>query len=961
MRRLVFPLGLAFALLAARARAQSASADWKTIATAHFRVHYPSAFEAWARRTAGSIEAVHGEVAAYVGYAPKKTIDVIVADPEADANGSAFPFLDRPYLVLWAFPPDAESGLGDYTDWMDLVSVHEVAHVLHLTRPRNRPGLFARLLPLPLGPVALNAPRWVTEGYATVVEGVLTGSGRPNSSFRAMVLRRFAIEGKLPSYGALSGVSGWLGGSMAYLVGSSYLEWLEAKEGEGSLRKLWKRMASRRAEPFAASFRAVFGRSPSDLYDRFRAEVTAQALAEEKRREAAGLAEGEPWQRLEGATVAPQVSPDGERLLALRAPKRGESGLAVWTVEESEEERTADARRRERAEELAKDPEEVPAKPESPRPRSPRWTLPRWNGQAPQDPRFMPDGKRVLFARRTPDADARRRLDLWLWDVDGGGAARVTRGADVSDADPSPDGRSAVAVRNRFGVSELVRVDLATGGVEALPAGGAGDAWRVWSHPRFAPDGRSIAAVLHENAAWRLVVLPASGGAPRPVACCAVGAPAWSRDGERIFFGSDASGVWEVASVDAAGRETPEALTRVDGGAFDPAPAPDGTALWFLAMTAKGVDLRRLPLPAEPRPLLPRAGSDFPILPPPRIAPRAFARAEVEAPRAYDALATQVVRLASGFTVGPAGQSYQAGAEGADVLGRLAWQALGAYGNAAGPRGGSLAVAWRGLPAALRLQLFSALEKPGSQRLFRAPDQDQERRGLFADASWARPFDGGRVAVEAGGGWTRVEALAAGETFSRALGSARAETEWRRTRGRNGYAASVFADGAYGSTDGGAWRQFSAGARLSGITSAARLSVSARYGDTGGDPSRFDVFSIGGAESAIQPPGLDRNRVESPALPAALQTGARLESYRAELALAGLPLTIYAERLRAWDPALPKPGRIRIEGAELRLERLVPEELRPRGFTLYVGVGRVRSDAPRLRTTQGYGGLVYRP
>ena len=89
---------------------------------------------------------------------------------------------------------------------------------------------------------------------------------------------------------------------MAYLVGSSYLEWLEKREGAGSLRRLWKRMASRRGGRFSTAFRGVFGGSPADLYDRFRAETTAHALASEKALEAAGLVAGEKWQRLEGAT-----------------------------------------------------------------------------------------------------------------------------------------------------------------------------------------------------------------------------------------------------------------------------------------------------------------------------------------------------------------------------------------------------------------------------------------------------------------------------------------------------------------------------------------------------------------------------------------------------------------------------------------------------------------------------------
>jgi hypothetical protein len=775
-----------------------------------------------------------------------------------------------------------------------------------------------------------------------------------------MVLRRFAIEGKLPSYGALSGTSGWLGGSMAYLVGSGYLEWLEAREGAGSLRKLWKRMASRRGGGFSTAFRAVFGRSPAELYGRYRAELTAQAIAEEKRREAAGLREGDAWQRLAGATDSPQVSPDGKRLLAFRSPERGRGSLAVWQLEETEDERAAQEKRAREELELLDDPNEVADRPELPRPREPGWRLSRWNGQSPEWPRWLSDGRRVLFSRRVADAQGALRLDLFTWDVEGGGVSRVTRLADVGDADPAPGAGWAVAVRNRFGVSKLSRVDLATGQTSALDAGPATDAWRVWSHPRVSPDGRTIAALLHENGAWNLVTLPAQGGAPRVVACCAASPPSWSPDGTRLYFGSDASGVWEVASVDAGGAEKAAAMTRVTGGAFSPAPAPDGRSLFFLTLTARGVDLRRLSLPAETVEGLPREAAGFPILPPESLEFRRFPASEIAAPRPYRALSTQVIRVASEFSAGPSGNSYALGAEGGDVIGRLDWLALGAFGDAAGPRGGSLAAAWSGLAPKLTLQAFSSLEKPGSQRLVARPELDEQRAGVFASGSWGRPFDGGRVGLELGGGWSRVEALASDETFSRSLASTRLQAGITRTRGRSGFAVSLEFQGSLGNTAGGSWQQFSAGARLAGITSFATLAFSGRYGDTGGTPTRFDVFWVGGADSAIFPPGLDRNRVFRPALPTAMQLGERLETYRAELQFAGLPLVLYAERLRAWTAGSGQPDPVGLAGAELRLERFVPLEL-PDSISLYVGVARIRSEEPLVTSTQGYGGLIYRP
>ena len=961
MRR--FTLSALLALSTAHVlSAQPASAPWRTIDTAHFRVHFPAPFEAWARHAASTIEGIHERVTDFVGYRPGKPIDVLVEDPAAEANGMAYPFLDRPVIVLWTSPPEAESGIGEYGDWMQLVLTHEMAHIVHLTRPRNRPNLIERIIPLPIGPVLLNSPRWVAEGYATVVEGALTGSGRPHSSYRAMILRRFAIEGKLPSYGALSSTSGWLGGSMAYLVGSAYLEWLEEKEGKGSLVRLWKRMASRRGGDFHTAFKAIFGRPPNDLYDRFSAELTARAIEEERRLRAAGVVEGEPWQRLEGGTASPQVSPDGSKLLARRDPKRGESFVAVWAIEETEEERRALERRKRREEELLKDVNEVAEKVERPRPRAPGWRLPRTNGFAAENPRWMPDGRRVLFSRRAPDSDGVLHSDLYLWDVGGGGVTRVTHLADVSDADPESDGARAVAVRDRYGISNLTRVDLTTGEVRPIttPPSASEDPWLVWSHPRVSPDRRSVAALLHRAGRWRLALVSREGevtelateGVP-------FGPPAWSPDGTRLYVAADASGIWNLAELDPRGGS--REITRVTGGALSPAPSPDGKSLFFLELTGKGVDVRRLALPPQAPAPLARSEEGFPVLPPSDVADERPPRlSEIPSPKPYSAFGTHVLRLASGFSLGPDGNSYQVGAEGSDVIGRFRWAALASVGNAAGPRGGSVAASWYGLPVALSLQLFSAMEKPGRQHLVSRSELDEERRGGFLGASWERFFPAGRLRLETGAGAARVEALASRRTFDRTLGGARAQGALRRTRGKYGFRVETGLSGSFGRTDGFSWSQLEGGGRLTGLLPSANVSLSGRYGATGGSPTRFDLFALGGSTCAILPDGLDRNRIESPALPAAAQLGERFEAYRAELSPSGFPLVLFAERMRAWNGSAARPDWIRLEGIELRLERLIPPDLTG-PLSLYLGVARVRSREPRFDSTRGYAGLLFRP
>ena len=923
MRRVAF-IACLLCVAAPAAEAQGPSADWRTIETPHFRVHYPSPFEAWARHAAGLLEPIRERVTAFVGFEPGQPIEVVVADPAADANGMAVPFLDRPAIVLWTSPPAAASWMSDFPDWTEILATHEVAHVAHLARPHTGPASFlARLLPAPFGPIALGSPRWLFEGYATLVEGALTGSGRPASSLRAMVLRRLAIEGKLPPYAKLDGGSGWLGSAVPYLVGSAYLEWLAARAGEESLRELWRRMASRFAGGFAASFEEVFQGSPEDLYDRFTAETTARAIDEERRLEAEGLLAGELVLRLEGGTSSLQVSPDGSKLLARRDPARRESYLAIW------------------------DPASGPEAP-------PGWKLRRQDGFSASDPRWMPDGRTVLFSKRAPDAEGILRRDLYLWDHADGRVSRVTRREDLSEADPAPRGDFAIAVRNRFGVSTLARVDLATGATREIPVrAGSADAWPIWGEPRVSPDGRRVAALLHLDGRWRLVVLPVEGGDLRelPLGGAPLSAPAWSADGSALFVSrASASGIPGVVSVAADGDSEPKAWTRVSGGALSPATSPDGKRLYFLDWTAKGIDVRGL-VPAEPAAESPGVAA---------AASRATAAETVSEDRPYSVWRSQTVRPLLNFAIGPDGDTVQVGADGADVLGRFHWLAAASFGNTPGPRGGTAAAAWRGLPVALSLQLFSALEKPGSQSLAPRPELDQERRGGFVLAWWERPFTGGRFEADLGAGAASLEALAQDARFSRALGTSRLRLALRRTTGRWGAGLDLEATGSLGETRGLFWSQWSGGVRPAWITPVATLSLGGRWGGSGGSPSRFDAFAIGGSPSTILPPGFDRNRIENPALPFGVQLGTKYEAYRAALDFTGPPIVLYGEWLRAWSGSELRPDPVRAAGAEARLERLVPAEF-GRTLTFRVGAAWIDSVTPRFSTVRGYADLIYRP
>ncbi|MBV8200717.1 MAG: hypothetical protein JOZ15_08835, partial [Acidobacteria bacterium] len=445
---------------------QGPSGPWRSLVTPHYRIHFPAPFAAWAQRAAGELEAVRDRAIAEIGFAPPDVVDVVVSDPEADANGAALPLRGWPRLVLWTSPPPPDSEIGYYRDWIEDLLAHEEAHLVHLLRPSRNP-LLAHLLPV--GPIAL-APRWVVEGYATVVEGRLTGSGRPNGDLRAAILRRWAQGGRLPNYGRLASDShSWRGMSMAYLLGSAFLEWLEQRAGPGSLRKLWARMTARAGRGFDEAFAGIWENSPESLFDRFRAELTWRAMEAEKRVQAVGplaMREGALWQNLTWTTGAPAVSPDGSEIALVRHSRERPPELVVWrTAPDQEAERHW---REAQARQQARDPQDVPAVRTRPLPRKPLYTWTAAGGGDPAMPRFMPGGRSLLLVRFLPDGEGFLHPDLFEWRPESGEVRRITRQADLRDPDPAPDGAWAVAVRDRFGMSQLVTVDLRSGETRAL-------------------------------------------------------------------------------------------------------------------------------------------------------------------------------------------------------------------------------------------------------------------------------------------------------------------------------------------------------------------------------------------------------------------------------------------------------------------------------------------------------------
>jgi hypothetical protein len=923
-------------LLAPTLRAQAPSDDWRTLATAHYRIHYPREYEAWSTRAASRLEAVRQAVVEEVGYAPEVVTDVIVANPYADPNGLTYSFLDAPRIVLFTEPPGPDEEVGEYDEWLDLLAVHEVGHQVHLGRPSRNPLRHLLERVLPLDPLTLGAPRWVIEGYATVIEGRVTGSGRPSGTFRAAILRKLASTGRFPTYAQLDSDRRFLGMAMPYLVGSAYLEWLEARAGEGSLRKVWARMTARRRRSFDQAFEGVFGDSPSRLYGLFAAELTARAVAEARAGEAV---EGELWQETTRYSGDPAVSPDGERIAVVVRPFEEPARLVIWSTgaNTEAEERQANAI----AKLLERDPEDVAPVQTKRLPRKALQTLIPRDGGNIQWPRWTADGRTIIYSHRQPDLDGSLHYDLFRWVPATGEEARITRLADVRDADPFPDGRRAVAVRNRFGFSQLVFVDLMTGAVEELTPPSLDI---VYTHPRVSRDGTRIAYAAHgrtsgpaeptaardvpplagetparqAEGAWRLVVRDVSSGAEATLPTANAAQPEWSR--ENLFATVLAHGFIDIHSFDPrSGRSG--AVTRSAGAALDPAPAPDGR-LFFMSLEPDGWVVRVLGA-ARAVPEARVAEERAPVV-------RRFGPAAVGAARPYG-IGRQEVDWLMGGAYATELRALEIGVRMGDVVGRLDTVAVGSIGGGFGIRGGAASTMWRGWPVDVGGQLFAADER------------GTRMRGGVVRAMWDARWPLSGLSIEGAALAARLDDRSRNLVFAGAA--------WRRRQVFGAMRASQMVDirGVRGSTGGVRFAEL--GGRASATLHAGAFDAHIRYErrGTSGGASPYDRLSVGGLPSSVIPDELVAQRVFEPAYIPFTLTGDRYEGRRADVTWSGT--TVF------WQQHLMGPGERTVVGVERTLSIDPMPIVSLPAADLTVGIARLLDE----HRTRFWFGLRWRP
>jgi hypothetical protein len=206
---------------------------WRTLETTHFEVHFAETQRARARAVAGIAERVLPAITGLLRWQPASRIQIVVLDSADFANGLASP-LPFNYTMLFLSPPD-EGELLQNREWLELVLIHELFHIVHLDMARREPDALRRVfgrVPF-LFPNALQ-PGWIIEGLAVHAESdPAKGYGRLGQAHFEGMMRAEASRG-LRSLAELNADGRGFPLNRDYLYGAYFFAFLtERYGGEG--------------------------------------------------------------------------------------------------------------------------------------------------------------------------------------------------------------------------------------------------------------------------------------------------------------------------------------------------------------------------------------------------------------------------------------------------------------------------------------------------------------------------------------------------------------------------------------------------------------------------------------------------------------------------------------------------------------------------------------------------------
>lgn len=561
---------LALAVLLAAPPVLAASYDpdltWRSLDTEHFRITFHQGEEQLANELAATAEEIWDELTAELKTYPKRPTEIVLVDHTDVANGYAMT-IPVNTIVIFVTAPQESSSLGLYDDWLDAITTHEFAHILHLDTVEGYPKalryVFGRI-------ISVNhvSPWWIIEGQATFHETRHTTGGRGRATQAQMVVRMATLEDNFPRLGAMDGwMSDAPGGNARYLFGQSFLAYIAAHTSDDA----WTRWNHTYGSwlPYLLPARQTFGASFRSLYNDWKASLAIEATALAAELTAQGLTVSTRVSDGDDSCSGPVWSPTGDHLVYSCSDRR--TGSTIYLADGD-----------------GLDPQ------------------PELDDQSAKTFTWRPDGQ--AFAYSSTHIVNRFNLweDVYFHELGTDSARRLTNGARVKDPAFSPDGADLWVVKNEVQDNNLHRLRIDQ---SLEPLTNYTD-HRQLSTPRWSPDGNHVALSVWQDGFRDVWIYRADGTPYRRITQDAHidRDPSWSADGRTLLFASDRTGIANIYAVDLE-TEALYQVTNVLGGAFQPSLHPSGERLAWQEYHTHGMDIVVAPVERDawvPRGLLPQ-------------------------------------------------------------------------------------------------------------------------------------------------------------------------------------------------------------------------------------------------------------------------------------------------------------------------------------------------------------------